>query len=1055
MNNKLIASVKLAVFAALFFIPMAVHADKKAWVEYQSDAKTLTFRYDDQKESTEATGKYELLTTTQNIPEWHNKKIALNITKVVFADSFKDARPVCSYAWFDGMTNLTTIEGIENLNTSEMKISDSMFGECSSLTSIDLSHFDTSSLQDAWKMFAGCTSLTSIDLSSFNMDKIEDMISLFDGCTNLRSVILPTAECPQSVRMTKMFNDCSSLQSMDFSGFKVPSVKTMNYMFSNCSSLTSLDLRTFGTSDCTDMSAMFGGCSNLQNVELTSFDTSNVTDASYMFYGCTSLQGLYVSDKFSFSDTCESENMFASCVKLPGYDATKIDKSMANTTDGYLTLIASGAQPWVEYDETSKTLTFRYDDKKTEDDNCYGILDDTSNTPGWLENRENVEKVVFDKAFSYARPVCCYAWFSGMKNLTDIEGIEYLNTSEVTEMFWMFQGCEKLTTLDLRNFNTANVTSMDDMFWDCSSLSKIYVGKTFVLSDECTGKGMFYGCTSLDGYNIDNIGKEMANYDTGYFSKYITTVEPWAAYDDNTQTLTFYYNGEREYSDATLTCLYNLPEDEELYEGPGWIGYVEKITKVVFDKSFADYRPTSCMGLFYGMENLEDIEGIENLNTSDVTTMFAMFVYCGIKSLDLSSFNTSSVTDMRTMFAECENLQALNMSNWDTSKVTSMENMFTYCSSLTSLDISHFDMSANESMKSMFQRCASLKSVSLPQSSTPNVENLSYMFSNCEQIEDIDLSYFTTDNVDVTQYMFYDCSALKHIYVNDKFALSEDCTSAGMFDECTSLDGYNKDSVDITKANYTDGYLTLRRHFTVGDNTYNADGVDAVCYDNVAFGDKDAFASAFDFKFDTDNNAAYERTVSSNWATLCLPFSFAPASNEGVNCYRINTIGTDVITVDKIEDVVAAGEPILVYTATGDISVTGAAGSKVVSAPVTSDYLTGTFAEATVANDAKNYIISKDKFWNVEALISQSGATSVKMAPYRAYIAGQTSDAKAASLDIMTGETDGISSVSAADAILSLDGAELYNAQGRRLAAPERGLVIVKKGGITRKMIVK
>ncbi len=1057
MDKTFISFVKLAVFAALLSFPVFAYADKEAWVEWQESTKTLTFRYDDQKDSTEATGKYGLESTTQSIPGWSENYggVSQKVEKVVFDKSFADARPECCYVWFSNMGNLKTIEGIENLNTSAVKQMDWMFHGCTSLTSIDLSHFDTGNVESMSSMFYGCTSLTSIDLSSFQTDNLEDMYGLFDNCTKLEKVVLPALDNPKLTCTDLMFSCCSSLKEIDLSKFKTPSLETAYSMFAGCSNLTSVDLSSFDTSNLKDMSGMFASCMKLEEVVLTSFDTSSVTDASDMFKSCSSLWHLYVSDKFALSDSCDSENMFSGCVSLPGYDSSKVDKSMANTTNGYLTKIATGSQAWVEYDETSKTLTFRYDDQYKGSDNQYEIPEDMTTTPEWYEHRTDIEKVVFDQAFSYARPTCCYGWFASMEKLVTIEGIENLNTSNVEDMSWMFIGCESLTTLDLRRFNTSNVTCMDNMFYECSSLATIYVGKSFVLSEECTGNNMFCGCSNLKGYNSQNIGKEMANYDTGYFSKYPGPTEPWAEYDATTNTLTFYYNGEREYSDATMTCLYNLAADLDSFEYPGWYGYASEITKVVFDKSFADYRPQSCLGLFALMDQLADIEGMENLNTSEVKNMSAMFSDCSITSLDLSNFNTSSVENMKYMFNRCKKLEAVDMSNWDTSKVKDMNDMFGHCVSLTSLDASHFDLSAVEDLYGMFEYCSSLKSVRLPQSSTPKVDNMSQMFRCCEQLEELDLSWFTTDTLDAATQMFADCSALKNIYVNDKFVLSEDFSGHNMFKGCTLLPNYDASNCSEEKANYTDGCLSLRRHFTVGAKSYNADGVDAVCYDNVNFGDKDAFSSDFDFTFDTANTASYSREVSSNWATLCLPFSFDVASNKGVTCYRISEIGADKITVEQIQESVAAGEPILVYTTTGGISISGDAGAKVVKASVTSTYMAGTFVEAEVANVANNYMISKNKFWNVQSLLSQSGANGVKMSPYRAYIADQTGSAKSASLDIVTDETDGIGNVNAADTLQFLDGAELYDAQGHRLTTPGKGLVIARKGGVTRKLVIK
>ncbi len=1030
MNKTFTSFVKLTVFAVLLSLPAFAYADKEAWVEWQESTKTLTFRYDDQKDSTEATGKYGLESTTQSIPGWSENYggVSQKVEKVVFDKSFADARPECCYVWFSDMRNLKTIEGIENLNTSAVKQMDWMFLGCTSLTSIDLSHFDTSNVESMSSMFYGCTSLTSIDLSSFQTDNLEVMYGLFDNCTKLEKVILPALDNPKLTCTDLMFSSCSSLKEIDLSKFKTPSLETAY--------------------------SMFAGCSNLTSVDLSSFDTSAVTDASNMFKSCSSLRYLYVSDKFALSDSCDSENMFSGCVSLPNYDNSKVDKSMANTTDGYLIKIAIGSQAWVEYDETSKTLTFRYDDQYTESDNQYKIPKDTSNTPKWDEHSTDIEKVVFDQAFSYARPTCCYGWFVDLQKLTTIEGIENLNTSKVEDMSWMFYGCESLTTLDLRHFNTSNVTCMDNMFYDCSSLATIYVGKSFVLSEECTGNIMFGGCSNLKGFDSQNIGKEMANYDTGYFSKYPGPTEPWAEYDATTNTLTFYYNGEREYSDATMTCLYNLAVDMDSFEYPGWYSYVDKITKVVFDKSFADYRPQSCLGLFAQMDQLADIEGMENLNTSEVKNMYAMFSNCAITSLNLSSFNTSSVENMKYMFNSCKKLETVDMSNWDTSKVKDMTDMFGHCISLTSLDASHFDLSAVEDLYGMFEYCSSLKSVRLPQSSTPKVDNMSQMFRCCEQLEELDLSWFTTDTLDAATQMFADCSALKNIYVNDKFVLSEDFSGHNMFKGCTLLPNYDASNCSEEKANYTDGCLSLRRHFTVGAKPYNADGENAVCYDNVNFGDKDAFSSDFDFTFDTANTASYSREVSSNWATLCLPFSFDVASNKGVTCYRISEVGADKITVEQVQESVTAGEPILVYTTTGNISISSNAGAEVVKEPVTSNYLVGTFDEKEVANAANNYIISNNKFWNVASLLSDSSAMGVKALPYRAYITTPVGESKSISLDIITDETNGISDINADDTLNLLNGSDLYDLQGRRLNSPAKGMMIVKKGGITKKVFV-
>ena len=156
--------------------------------------------------------------------------------------------------------------------------------------------------------------------------------------------------------------------------------------------------------------------------------------------------------------------------------------------------------------------------------------------------------------------------------------------------------------------------------------------------------------------------------------------------------------------------------DENKTENDYWIGGMSKevaqsITKVIFDSSFADARPTSTASWFSGLKNLQSIEDIANLNTSNVTDMAWMFDGCSsLTSLDMSNFNTSSVTDMSAMFNSCKLLTSLDVSHFNTSNVTDMSGMFLGCNSLTSLDVSNFNTSSVTDMSAMFNSCKLLTS---------------------------------------------------------------------------------------------------------------------------------------------------------------------------------------------------------------------------------------------------------------------------------------------------------------------------------------------------------
>ena len=337
-------------------------------------------------------------------------------------------------------------------------------------------------------------------------------------------------------------------------------------------------------------------------------------------------------------------------------------------------MVAQTDYAYAEFNNSTRTLTFKCGPSKPE--GAYGLNEGRSD-PGWIGQSSNIEKVVFDASFANARPTSCYMWFYQCTNLTDIEGIENLNTEKVTDMSLMFLQCKKLTSLDLSNFNTEKVEYMYGMFASCSALTTIYASDKFVTGQVSQGEFMFYGCKNLKGYAGSKTDKTYANCGTdGYF----TPGCGYAEYDNATGTLTFRYKGVKPARAYDL----NVESND-----PGWNAQSANIKKVVFDASFANARPTSCCWWFGNCFYLTEIEGIENLNTQNVTDMRNMFTCCyELTSLDVSNFNTQNVEDMTDMFLSCEKLTSLDLSNFNTANVMGMSSMFSGCSTLQTIFVS-------------------------------------------------------------------------------------------------------------------------------------------------------------------------------------------------------------------------------------------------------------------------------------------------------------------------------------------------------------------------------
>ena len=466
------------------------------------------------------------------------------IKSVVFDKSFKTYAPTSLYGFFRGLTKLETIKDLKYLNTEQVTNMSYMFSDCSALTSLDLSNFNTAKVRDMSYMFYRCSALSSLDLSNFNTAIVTNM--------------------------SYMFNGCSALSSLDLSNFNTAIVTNMSYMFFNCANLSSLDLSNFNTAIVSDMSLMFGGCSVLSSLDLSNFYTKEVRDMSYMFSRCSALTTIYASDKFVTSKVQSGISMFSACKNLKGtilnYKDSKTDHTYANCgTKGYFTPVFE----YAEFDKGTGTLTFRRGLSKPKV--AYALNLEASDPGWWSTHRYEIKKVVFDASFANARPTSCYYWFCNCSELTDIEGIENLNTenvtnmrgmffncpnlssldltnfstgnvtdmnamfgycqlssldltsfntANVTNMYMMFVSCPNLSSLDLTSFNTANVTEMNFMFRGCSALTTIYASEMFV-TDQVEGYGMFKDCTNLKDYSAREIDSKYANYKTGYFCKLV------------------------------------------------------------------------------------------------------------------------------------------------------------------------------------------------------------------------------------------------------------------------------------------------------------------------------------------------------------------------------------------------------------------------------------------------------------------------------------------------------------------------------------------------------
>ena len=820
---------------------------------------------------------------------------------------------------------------------------------------------------------------------------------LFGGLTKIEHLgYLNTSEVEN---MGSMFSNCTSLETLDLSSFNTEKVTNMSEMFVGSTNLRTINLpKGFIGSNVTDLNGMFRGCASLTELDLSGSNAEKVKDMCKMFYGCVALSNLNLSG-FKTGSVTDMRYLFSSCQSLESLDLSGFNTENVTSMESMFSQCSS-----------------------------LRSLDLSS--------------------FNTSKVIDMHLMFYKCTNLESID-LSSFDTENLQQMAHMFYSCTKLETLNLSSFATPNMTSMLSAFQNCKNLKTIYVTSAFTTDKVTEGRTAFAGCVNLPNYNPNKTGVEMAH--TGEGGYLTAATASWVRWDAPTGTLSFHRSATKPAGDNIYELQYGNRQD--------WNDHAAEIKKVVFKAGFRDETHTTCSKWFSGCTNLTSIEGIENLNTSNVKYMNEMFGQCSnLETLDLSHFNTEKVGNMSNMFNGCTKLHDLNISSFNTENVTNMYGMFYGCSSLDSLDLSHFNTRnvRKDGMNYMFNGCSSLSYLNVSNFITdkPGMQ-LDGLFQGCSSLQTLDLSSFDTGGASSVTDMFDGCSALQTIYVSDLFKFNNNSvSSSNMFRDCRSLKGaisFEPSTKDKTYANFKSGYLT-KKVGTNGNEIIGATGyqltIDALPLDD---------SKAYTLYEDCDVNAAtYEREVKSDWATLCLPYTIHPSSEDNT-CYfyTLKSVGTESVELMRVEEgVIEAGQPVVVRKKNADQTsfrvVSGTASpdekAKAVTKPMngeTGHRLMGTFAPIELADDC--YFIAKDLFRLVSDY--KLAATGVKIAAYRAYIQPEgTLEGGSAQLTI--GVDEGTNQVDAATLVDLLNDteAEYYDVQGRRIPQLQRGINIVKVG---------
>lgn len=501
---------------------------------------------------------------------------------------------------------VTSIEGLENLDTSDVTNMSYMFGGCSALTAIDLSHMNTKNVTNMSSMFAS-TNLETIDVSSFDTSSLIRLHQMFSNNPKLTRIDLSTFKTDNVTDMSALFWNDTSLNYVNFNNINTSKVTTLYALFDNCTSLVNVDLSNFDTTNVMSLQSMFNNCKSLMTVDLSNFYTPNLMYMSSIFNGCTKLESVNISH-FNTAKVQSIQNIFSNCENLKELDLTNFDtSSVTDMGQAFYKCKAIRSINLSSFD-VSKVTNMSY---MFEGCNNLAELDLSSFHTSPVDNLQGM----FQN---------CY----GLKKVD----ISNFKTPKLNRMDYMFENCYSILSIDLTGFTSTNLTTLESAFACCYSV------KSINLSQLNTSKivslyRLFYCCYNLESLDLTNFTKTSLNASNGLKNTFTSCTSL-----KNINLSGFDFNN------ASLNSAFmSLP------------------SLVSVDLSNIKFNSTSFANMFKRCHNLSSVN-FSGVDTSKVTSMDSMFTSCyGLTSLDLSSF--TNIPTAEEMFSDCINLVDLNIKN--------------------------------------------------------------------------------------------------------------------------------------------------------------------------------------------------------------------------------------------------------------------------------------------------------------------------------------------------------------------------------------------------------
>lgn len=705
-----------------------------------------------------------------------------------------------SYGAFRDFGALTTFENSSLLDTSKTTDMSYMFGYCSNLTGLDVSHFDTSNattlacmfyedyslpelavsefdtgnVTNMLGVFTNCRGLKELDVTKWDTRNVTTMMYIFNGCSGLTELDLLTREVNKDANtsyiswdtssvtdMTRMFIDCTKLKTLKVSTFDTRSVTTMQGMFEGCTSLPALDLRqqacsansgayqSWDTSAVTKMSTMFKNCSSLESVNVTGFDTTKVTDMAEMFESCTSLRTLDVSN-FNTAQ-CMDGTSFAGLFRF-AYDCPSLTE---------ITLGSNFGQTNTTHSPGSSRGMFYVGDPYT------------AQAPlGTTVNGANATMLAYNWSKDHrGYTVTVNAATGGTVTANPAAAVngQTITLTANAETGYVYDGATIIYTNEKGVRQTISLTATESTF--TMPASNVTVTPKWLLPIPVLASGQNWyeqGGTTIARSSISSIEIKDSYAPASY-------VEKWDASDGQIGTVTAYVENDGSGS-YKLTIAGNgygkIYANKNSAYAFGGIQAADQFSSMTAFKDPGQIldtsRVTSMHRMFQEAEQLKTVDA-GHWNTGNVEDMRMLFYYNSmLETLDVSQWDMRKVEDLQWAFDHCGSLTALDVSDWTFENLANLMGTFGSCRKLTTLDVSNWNVSTVTNMESTFAYCNALTNIDVSKWDTKSVTDLDYTFEYCTAVTELKVGKWNTSNVTTMDSTFFGCENLTTLDVAKK-----------------------------------------------------------------------------------------------------------------------------------------------------------------------------------------------------------------------------------------------------------------------------------------------